>query len=184
MEPFQGGISGLAHWSPPADALTQATPMMALREGATIPLHRLFFGNTAGCLGETSALLILLGGAYIVYKKAAPWRIALACLLGGLLFSTLLHGFESQVFPSPLFTLFSGSFLFGTVFVATEPISGAKTKEGQWIYGFVIGALTMVLRRYSNFSEGLMFSVLLMNAFVPLLDLGVRQIKLPSRVGE
>ena len=68
--------------------------------------------------------------------------------------------------PSPVFTVLSGSFLFGTAFVVTEPISGAKTKSGQWIYGFIIGGLTVILRGFSNFSEGMMFSILLMNGFV------------------
>jgi Na+-transporting NADH:ubiquinone oxidoreductase subunit B len=82
--------------------------------------------------------------------------------------------------PSPIYTLLSGSFLFGTAFVVTEPISGAKTKAGQWIYGFMVGGLTIVLRGFSNFSEGIMFSVLIMNAFVPILDQTVRKIQ-PSK---
>jgi Na+-transporting NADH:ubiquinone oxidoreductase subunit B len=175
VQPLWGGAAGLARWTTPADALTQATPMVTLRSGSTLPLEQLFLGYTSGCLGETSALLILLGGAYIVYKKSAPWRLALSCLMGGLLFSAILHGAGVAVVPSPLYTLISGSFLFGTVFVVTEPVSGAKTKMGQWVYGFMIGGLTILLRGYSNFSEGIMFSVLLLNAFVPILDRAVRE---------
>jgi Na+-transporting NADH:ubiquinone oxidoreductase subunit B len=172
-----GGLGGLAHWTAPVDAITQATPLMALREGMALPLQKLFLGNTAGSLGEMSALLILLGGAYIIYKKAAPWRLALSCLLGGMILSGILHGIGFPNVPAPIYTLFSGSFLFGTAFVVTEPVSGAKTKPGQWIYGFMIGGLTIVLRGFSNFSEGIMFAVLIMNAFVPLLDQTVRQIQ-------
>ena len=84
--------------------------------------------------------------------------------------------------PSPVHTVLAGSFLFGTVFVVTEPISGAKTKAGQWIYGFMIGGLTVVLRGVSNFSEGIMFSVLIMNAFVPLLDQMVIRFPRSNRV--
>jgi Na+-transporting NADH:ubiquinone oxidoreductase subunit B len=79
--------------------------------------------------------------------------------------------------PSPIATLLAGSFLFGSFFVVTEPVSGAKTKPGQWIYGGMIGALVVVLRGFSNFSEGVMFSVLIMNAFAPILDQTVRQIQ-------
>ena len=71
----------------------------------------------------------------------------------------------------------AGSFLFGAFFVVTEPVSGAKTKTGQWIYGSMIGSLIVVLRGFSNFSEGVMFSVLILNAFVPILDQTIRQIQ-------
>jgi len=182
LDPLVGGMAGFSKWAPPVDTLTQATPLAVLGRGQLIPLEELFFGNTAGSLGETSAILILLGGAYIVYKKAAPWRIALSCLSGGFLLSAVLHGIGYKAIPAPWYTLLSGSFLFGTAFVATEPVSGAKTREGQWLYGFLIGGLTVVLRGFSNFSEGIMFSVLLMNAFVPILDQTVRQIRQPKKV--
>jgi len=177
VEPFKGGWAGFAAWSQSTDALTQATPMVAIREGGSVPLLNLFLGNTSGSMGETSALLIVLGGLYIIYKKAAPWRLALSCLLGGIALSSLLNISGQGSMPVPWIALLSGSFLFGSFFVVTEPISGAKTKAGQWIYGFMIGGLTMVLRGYSNFSEGIMFSVLIMNAFVPLIDqiVGKRQ---------
>ena len=180
VEPLWGGIGGFGFWTAPGDTLTQATPLLTLRKGLDVPLQNLFFGNTPGSLGEMSALLILLGGAYIIYKKAAPWRLALSCLLGGIALSGILHGIGFLNVPSPIYTILSGSFLFGTAFVVTEPISGAKTKAGQWIYGFMVGGLTIVLRGFSNFSEGIMFSVLIMNAFVPILDQTVRKIQ-PSK---
>jgi Na+-transporting NADH:ubiquinone oxidoreductase subunit B len=177
VQPMWGGAAGFAFWTTPLDAITQATPLVAWREGTAVPLQKLFLGNTAGSLGEMSALLILLGGAYIIYKKAAPWRLALSCLLGGMLLSGILYGTGFRSVPAPIYTLLSGSFLFGCAFVVTEPVSGAKTKAGQWIYGFTIGGLTIVLRGFSNFSEGIMFAVLIMNAFVPILDQAVRQIQ-------
>jgi Na+-transporting NADH:ubiquinone oxidoreductase subunit B len=79
--------------------------------------------------------------------------------------------------PDPLTFLLAGSFIFGTFFVVTEPVSGPKTKPAQWIYGFLIGGLIVVLRRYSNFSEGVMFSVLFMNTFVPIMDMVVKAVK-------
>jgi len=176
-EPAAGMTGGFSSWTA-GDAVTGATPLRILQGGDIIPLEDLFWGHISGSLGETSAFLILLGGAYIIYKKAAPWRIALACLLGGLLSAFLFSRLHSEpAFFSPLYALLSGGFLFGTAFVVTEPITGAKTREGQWLYGFAIGFLIIVLRRYSNFSEGLMFSVLLLNAFVPLIDKAFKKVR-------
>ena len=83
------------------------------------PIQDLLLGNTSGCLGETSALLILLCGAYLFYTKAASWRLALSCVAGGIVLSSLLRGFGLHAIPSPSATLLSGSFLFGAVFVVT-----------------------------------------------------------------
>jgi Na+-transporting NADH:ubiquinone oxidoreductase subunit B len=184
VKPMWGGVAGFAHWSPPADALTGATPLAALRDGTVYPWVHLFVGNIPGSLGETSALLILLGGAYIVYKKAAQWRLAVAPLLGGIVLSSVLHVADLSNIPDPLSTVLAGSFLFGAFFVVTEPISGAKTNLGQWIYGFFIGGLTVILRGFSNFSEGIMFSVLIMNAFVPIMDQYIGQIQAKKKISK
>lgn len=181
VDPISGGPAGFGRWTTLPDAVTTATPMVALRQGADLPLEKIFFGFTSGSLGETSAFLILPAGIYLLCTKAASYRLALSCLAGGVALSGLLHALGVPAVPSPVLSLVSGSFLFGTVFVVTEPISGAKTPAGQWIYGFLVGALTMVLRGYSNFSEGIMFSVLIMNAFVPILDRAVQQMKGPSK---
>jgi Na+-transporting NADH:ubiquinone oxidoreductase subunit B len=175
VSPLWGGAAGFGRWSLSPDAISQATPLVELRKGISVPLEQLFLGNTAGSLGETSALLILLGGIYLIYQKAAPWRLAVSCLIGGILLSSILHGFGAAGVPSALTTLLSGSFLFGSIFVVTEPVSGAKTEYGQWIYGFLVGGLTVALRGFSNFPEGIMFSILIMNAFVPLIDQTVRR---------
>lgn len=177
MEPFWGGLGGITHWTPYLDTLTQATPLDVLRQGGSLPWKDLLLGHTSGSIGEMSALLILLGGLFIVFKKAASWRLVLACLLGGIFSSGLLRLAGFTQIPNPVATLLAGSFLFGAFFVVTEPVSGAKTKIGQWIYGFMIGALIVVLRGFSNFSEGVMFSVLIMNALVPILDQTVQQIQ-------
>ena len=176
VQPMWGGLAGFNHWSAPADAITQATPLIELKSGVSFHWQDLLVGATAGSLGETSAFLILLGGAYIIYRKAASWRLAAACLLGGTLLSGMLHLSGFSAVPSPLSTVLSGSFLFGCAFVVTEPISGPKTDAGKWIYGFIIGGLTVILRGFSNFSEGIMFSVLIMNSFVPIMDQTVRKI--------
>lgn len=185
VEPMWGGAAGFGHWiNPVADAITSATPLVGLREGVSLPLQELFFGRIPGSMGETSAFLIILGGLYILYKKAAPWRLALSCFLGGLVLSGILHGVGIRAVASPVPAILSGSFLFGVMFVVTEPISGAKTKGGQWIYGFMIGGLTIILRGFSNFSAGIMFSVLIMNAFVPILDQAMRRFQERNKVAQ
>jgi len=158
MDPFWGGLGGLTKWSASLDSLTQATPLDLLRQGESLPWQDLLLGRTSGSIGEMSAILILLGGLFIVVKKAASWRLVLSCLLGGTISSGILR-------------------LAGFAQIPDEPVSGAKTKIGQWIYGLMIGALIVVLRRFSNFSEGVMFSVLIMNAFVPILDQTMQQIQ-------
>jgi Na+-transporting NADH:ubiquinone oxidoreductase subunit B len=177
VESIWGGWGGLAHWTATMDTVSRATPLVEMRQGVQIAWEDLFLGRTSGSLGETSAVLILLGGLFIIAKKAASWRLALSCLLGGILGSSLLYLTGFANIPSPLATILAGSFLFGCFFVVTEPVSGAKTKPGQWIYGGIIGALIVVLRGFSNFSEGVMFAVLIMNAFVPILDQTVQYIQ-------
>jgi Na+-transporting NADH:ubiquinone oxidoreductase subunit B len=177
VEPIWGEWGGFAHWSAPLDTISRATPLVGLREGDLIAWQDLFLGSISGSLGETSAVLILFGGLFIIAKKAASWRLALSCILGGAFASAVFRMAGFANIPSPPATLLAGSFLFGSFFVVTEPVSGAKTRAGQWIYGGMIGALIVVLRGFSNFSEGVMFSVLIMNAFVPILDQTVRGIQ-------
>ncbi|UCE43014.1 MAG: RnfABCDGE type electron transport complex subunit D [Candidatus Aminicenantes bacterium] len=181
VEPFWDVAGGLTHWSASLDSLSQATPLEVLRLGESLPFQDLLLGRSSGSIGEMSAFLILLGGIFIVVKKAASWRLALSCLLGGICCSGLLRLAGFNQIPDPVSTLLAGSFLFGTFFIVTEPVSGAKTKIGQWIYGSMIGVLIVILRGFSNFSEGVMFSVLIMNAFVPILDQTIRQIQAKRR---
>jgi Na+-transporting NADH:ubiquinone oxidoreductase subunit B len=176
IEPMWGGYGGLLYWTGPVDAVTKATPLMQLKTEIFPSMLDLLTGNTPGSLGETSVILIIIGGIFLLIKKAAPWRLALSCLMGGIFIWITVTMAGKETAPL-LYPLMSGSFLFGCAFVVTEPISGAKTAPGQWIYGFSVGGLTIILREFSNFSEGVMFSVLLMNAFVPLIDNIVNQVK-------
>ena len=176
-EPFSGKYGGLVRWSPSVDALTSATPLAILKSGGSYPLAKLFTGNIPGSLGETAAWVILLGGIYIVATKAAQWRLVLSPLLGGSLTSFVLWTAGIRGVPDPLTSLMAGSFLFGVFFVVTEPISGPKTKGAQWIYGFIIGGLAIVIRKFSSFSAGIMFATLFMNIFTPIMDLAVNEVK-------
>jgi Na+-transporting NADH:ubiquinone oxidoreductase subunit B len=173
--PAEGIPGGLALWS--VDAVTSATPLARFAAGEDVSLAPLFWGNVSGSLGETSAFLILLGGAWLLATKTAPWRIALSFFLGGLLASALLFWLKIPGVPGPLPFLLAGSFLFGCFFVATEPLSAPRIKEVHWVYGGLMGALVPVLRAYSNFPEGVMFATLFMNTFAPLMDQTARMLK-------
>ncbi len=176
VEPFRHGLGGFTAWlaPPPVDALTSATPLELIKGGGSVHLIDLVAGTVSGSFGETSVWLVLLGGLYIVYKKSANWRFVVSCLAGGVVMSGTLGMAEIPHVPDPLTTLCAGSFLFGAFFVVTEPVSGPKQKAAMWIYGFLIGLLIVVIRRFSGWTEGVMWSVLIMNIFVSLLDMGVK----------
>ncbi|HPB30091.1 MAG TPA: RnfABCDGE type electron transport complex subunit D [Candidatus Sumerlaeota bacterium] len=166
--PFGGFPGGFAHWMP--DAVTGATPMTILKEGGAQALKDLFLGSTAGCFGETCALLILLGGIYIIWKKSADYRIVLSGLAGFILLQTILRGagISSALHPVP--ALLSGSFLFGLFFFITEPISASRHQTGKWIYGFFYGVMVVIIRTFSVWREAVTFAVLLANVFAPIMD--------------
>jgi Na+-transporting NADH:ubiquinone oxidoreductase subunit B len=180
VNPMWGGAGGFAAWENTVDAVTRATPLIQIKEGSFPLVFDLIIGNSSGSMGETSAVLILAAGLFLIFKKAAPWRLAVSCIAGGLICGILMRAFGAG--PPVIYIFISGAFLFGSFFIVTEPISGPKTSTGQLIYGFLVGALTVILREYSNFTEGFMFSILLLNAFVPLIDMGVMQSKQLSQV--
>ena len=174
--PLSPPVGGLTQWA--SDAVTGATPLILFRtHEAPVRLGHLFFGNVGGCLGETSALLILIGGGYLVYRKTANRQTVFSCLIGAALMSAALHFAGVPTMPNPLHAMCAGSLLLGAFFMATDPVSSPTTPAARWTYGFLIGVLTMVLRAFSNFPEGVMFSILLMNMFGPLMDQAVRGLR-------
>ncbi len=160
------------------DAVSQATPMLAFREtGGIAGIADLLFGNVAGSLGETSSILIILAGIYLIYKKVASWEIMSGVLLGFIGLSGGLILLGNEQIPNLMFGVFAGGLLFGTVFMATDPISAPKTKEGKWIYGVLIGIVTVIIRGYALFAGGIMFAILIGNTFAPIIDEGVKYYK-------
>jgi len=174
---LSGGAAagGFARWS--SDALTQATPMRVMSGGQSVSWLQLFKGTTAGCMGETCALLIVLGGLYIVWKKAADYRIVVSGLAGMLAVQSILWKTGVTGAIHPLAALLSGGFMLGLFFFATEPISAPRTVEGKWMYGAFIGIMTVVIRTFSAWSEGMMFAVLLGNMFGPIGDIAIKAYK-------
>jgi Na+-transporting NADH:ubiquinone oxidoreductase subunit B len=163
---------GLLRWQANPSMRTGATILNHYR-ATSISLHSFseaFSGFVPGSIGETSALLIILAGAYLIFTRTAKWQPMLATLISVTLFSFI---FYPQM--NPLYFLVSGGAMFGIVYMVTDPISCPKGKWAIWIYGLLIGFLTVFIRRYSLFAEGFMFALLLTNAFMPLIEYGLEK---------
>ncbi len=184
------------------DSTTSATPMTHLKAGRIIPSHKqdspvlseipyhvnpkaslhvstwaivksLLLGRISGTMGVTSALLILLGGIYIWYTKTASRTIILSVVLSYALCNLILTLAGVPRFYGPVIPMLGGGFLFGAIFMATDPVSAAKTRPGRIIYGIIIGVCTTAIRNFSIFNGGLMFSILIGNMFAPIIDYAV-----------
>lgn len=162
---------GFIHWSGGSAMQTGATILGQFRAGKEITgtFMDTFLGFEAGSLGETSALLILVAGVYLLVTKAAKWIPMLATLASIMLFSLIFYPGEN-----PLFMLCAGGALFGIVFMVTDPISQPKGNTALWIYGVLIGFLTVFIRRFSLFAEGFMFALLIANSLMPIVEYGLK----------
>lgn len=181
-----------------ADGFSCATPLgqiasatggdFALQgiNGAPISAWDAFFGLIPGSFGETSVLCILIGAAVLLLTRVASWRIMLSVVLGGLAMGWLANICATPTYPasylSPLDQLLYGGFAFAAVFMATDPVTAARTRKGQYVYGFLIGVIAVLIRTYNaGYPEGAMLAVLLMNAFAPLIDYFVVQANIRRR---
>ena len=173
---FPGGFGAytLSH----IDTVSSATPMLAFRnEGMLTDIVKLLIGNIPGAIGETSKILIIISAIYLIYKKVASWEIMAGSIIGFVGLSSIFNFMGVESVPNPIYGLLFGGFLFGTVFMATDPISAAKTVPGKWIYGFIIGIVTVIIRGFALFSGGMMFAVLMGNTFAPIIDYVVKKRK-------
>jgi electron transport complex protein RnfD len=153
------------------DAVTSATPLGLMKfQQQDTPLLDLIIGTTPGSFGETSGLLILVGGIYLILRGSIDWRIPTAILSTVVIFAGLLFVYDSTYYPDPLFAVFSGGLLLGTFFMATDPVTSPLTPKGAWIFGIGIGVLVILIRQFGGFPEGVMYAILLMNATVPLIE--------------
>ena len=156
------------------DTFTGATPLAnASMEGLSASGYSMFdliVGTTTGSVGETSVISILIGAALLLWTGVASWKIMFSSILGGLAIGYLGFALGSTDLPG-YYQLVMGGFLFGTVFMATDPVTSAQTEKGKWIYGFLVGALAVVVRIWNpGYPEGMMLAILLMNTFAPLID--------------
>ncbi len=184
-----------------ADAITNATPMANLKAGKItlntanrglekIPfnvakdeivnirknalLKGLMFGRISGTMGVTSVVLILIGGVYLFLTKTASRTIIISLVTTYAVLNQVLYWFGIEPVPGAWPAVLGGGFLFGAFFVATDPISAPRTKPAKIIYGIIIAACTTIIRNFSIFNGGLMFSILIGNMFAPILDHSVR----------
>jgi Na+-transporting NADH:ubiquinone oxidoreductase subunit B len=133
----------------------------------------MFLGTIPGSIGETSKLAILIGAAILLITGIGSWRIMLSAVLGGLTMGLLFNLWGANAYMEvPAYQqLLMGGFLFGVVFMATDPVSAAQTETGKWVYGFLIGMLAILIRVFNPaYPEGIMLAILLMNVFAPLID--------------
>jgi len=171
MEWTKQAVINPPFWSQTVDAFTGATPLALQKFNAiTTDSWGLFWGTTAGSAGETSAVLILLGGLYLTYRKMLDWRIPFSMLLGAFLTSGFFYWLNADKFPPPTFTLFAGGMMLAAFFMATDMVGSPVTPRGAWIYGILIGFVTVIIRLFGGLSEGVMYAILLGNAFAPLID--------------
>jgi len=152
------------------DGFTGATPLALQKfEQISVDTMDLLTGMVAGSAGETSALLIFICGLYLAVRRMLDWRIPAAVLVGSVLVSLPLYLYNPDIYPSPQFVLFSGGLMLGAVFMATDMVVSPMTPKGVWLYGFVIGFLTIIIRLFGGLTEGVMYAILIANAFSPLI---------------
>ena len=184
------GYSGATALAIPANPVEYdtASNLFAASTQFDFSLMNMFWGLIPGSIGETNKLLIFGGAFFLVYCGIASWRIIVSSVLG-LVFTAfifnLLSGFSTNAMLTitPLQHLLIGSFLFGTVFMATEPVTSSHTNTGRWIYGFLIGVLTVIIRSINPaYPEGVMLAILIMNMFAPLIDYYVVQSNIKMRL--
>ena len=159
---------------------TQATPLawnkIAIQDknGADLYNKKLFKatikGEIGGCLGETSAIALLIGGLYLLIRRTISFHIPLAVLLSGFIFAAIFYLVDSDAYIQPFFHLTAGGLLLGAFFIATDPVTAPLTRRGMWVFGIGVGTITMLIRIIGKYPEGVMFAVLLMNAVAPLID--------------
>ncbi len=171
------------------DAETAATPLALMKQavhGDASALDQLpsavdmFIGNNPGCIGEVSALALLVGLVYMLWRKIISWHIPVSILVTVFVFSGLMHLVNPEMYASPVYHLLSGGLMLGAIFMATDYVTSPMTHKGMIIYGVAIGFLTVVIRLFGAYPEGMSFAIFIMNAFTPLINTYCK----PKRFGE
>ncbi len=154
------------------DATTSATVLSNIKfhPEALTSVNNMFLGFEGGSIGEMSALALLLGLAYMLWKKIITWHIPVSIMASVALFTGILYLFNPVPVNNPLIHLFSGGLMLGAIFMATDYVTSPMTKKGMLIYGACIGIITVVIRLWGAYPEGVSFAILLMNAITPLIN--------------
>ena len=160
---------------PAVDAVTSATPLALWKfSGELTPTADLALGFISGSAGETSSVLILIGGLYLIARNMMNWRIPAAIFAAVIVLSGALYLVDPTRYATPGFMVFSGGLMLGAMFMATDMVGSPMTSTGCYIYGALIGVLTVVIRTWGGLPEGVMYAILLGNAVTPLLDQWLR----------
>jgi len=164
------------------DAATGATTLAMMKSHATdIPSFiDLFIGKMSGSLGEVSALALIAGLVYLLAKKIISWHIPVSILVTVFAFTGILHLVNPELYASPLLHLLSGGLMLGAIFMATDYVTSPMNPRGMMVYGVGIGVITVVIRVFGAYPEGVSFAILIMNAFTPLINTYIK----PKRFGE
>lgn len=171
------------------DAETAATPLSALKEAVKtgsmdqiqLPsLTDMFLGNMGGSLGEISALALIIGVAYLLLRKVISWHIPVSILATVFVFAGIMHTVNPAMYASPFVHLMTGGLLLGAFFMATDYVTSPMNPKGMLVFGVGIGILTVVIRNFGAYPEGVSFAILIMNAFTPLINFYIK----PKRFGE
>lgn len=186
-EPGQDVMGRLLTWN--VDALSSATPLAAAKQGEMTSISHVFLGNVSGSAGETSALLIIFGGVFLLLTRVANWRSVVSILGSFVVLTAALVAGDKVTYPMPglfapvVWHLFAGGLLFGAFFMATDPVTSPTTNTGKWFYGIIIGSVTVLIRNFTGYVEGVTFAILLGNIAAPVLDeiiIGIRIRRLKS----
>ena len=155
------------------DVATGATPLGAFKEGALgegVTLMDAFLGHIGGSMGEVSAIAILIGAIYLLCRKIISWHIPVAFIGTAFVFSGILWLVNPESYMDPVMTIFTGGIMLGACFMATDMVTSPMAKSGQLIFGFGCGLLTIVIRNWGSYPEGVSFAILIMNSITPLLN--------------
>jgi electron transport complex protein RnfD len=154
------------------DAFSGATPLALQKfEQVSTPLTELLTGTVSGSAGETSAIIILLGGIYLAARRMMDWRLPVGVMLGAVIVSLPFWLLDAARYPDPLFVLLSGGLMLAAVFMVSDMVASPVTPLGVWVYALFIGMLTVVIRLFGGLTEGVMYAILLGNAISPLISL-------------
>jgi Na+-translocating ferredoxin:NAD+ oxidoreductase RnfD subunit len=165
--------------------VTVATPLSAAKAGEIGNTAGLLLGRVAGSAGETSAILIILGGVFLLFTRVANWRTVVS-ILGSFIVLTSVLLFSGAIsyerMPDVLgpvvWHLFAGGLLFGAFFMATDPVTSPTTNTGKWFYGIMIGSTTVLIRNFTGYVEGVTFAILLGNIVAPIIDEAIIAVRL------
>ncbi len=154
------------------DAITTATPLTFLKSGEPMAytVWQLLTGAAPGSMGETFRLGIIIAGVLLILSKVSSWRIPVTYISTVLVLSAIGHLLMPETIAAPVYQVLTGGLLYGAFFMATDPVSSCYTNGGKIIFGLGLGILTILIRSFSGYTEGVMFSIILMNAFSPLID--------------